>query len=130
MYKLNSKTIFIIGLVLIAIIYSVYNMYLIDSDFYWTISRRIRNFNKILLILLIYGIGTLSLKNYLFDWLIFIWHMIHIVCLSILILIGGYDWLFGVVGEQLKNITNTLMELLISPLFLICFYIINNRLRE
>lgn len=130
MKKISAKNTFIFGTITIALIYSLFNIFLIDSDFYWTLSPKIRYINKTILILIIYGIGTFSLKNYMEKWLMFIWHAIHFLCFSILIAIGSYYWFFGTVGEQAKNISTTLTEILISPLFLICFYIINNRFKE
>jgi hypothetical protein len=44
-----------------------------------------------------------------------LWHIIHIGLLSIITLIGAYDWVFGMVNMNIKIFATSLQEILISP---------------
>jgi len=115
------------GFIIIVIIYSLYNLYLVDVDYYQSIPRKVRHISKFLSILSIYGVGSLALKKYTTDWMMYIWHLLHIVIISILLLMGIYDWIFGELSNQFRNIANTLFEFLISPVIYVGIGILNNK---
>ena len=116
------------GGITIAVLYSLYYIFLIDSTFYWALPRGVRHANKIFLVVIVYVIGTYALKNYVYNWLMFIWHIIHVVVIGLLIIIGVYDLFFKTVSTELKNLSQTFLEILISPLFFVAVAILNNRL--
>lgn len=124
----NKRLYLILGFLAITVVYSLYNIFLIDSEFYWSIPRKIRHFNKLLIILVVYGIGTYSLSKYTVNWMMQVWHLIHIVVIFSLVLIGFWDWYFQMVTIQLRNIANTFLEVLISPLLYISIILINRKL--
>lgn len=125
----NNKRLFlIVGFLLIILVYSLYNIFLIDSDFYWSIPRKMRHFNKLILILIVYGIGTYAMRKYTVYWMMQLWHLLHIIVIFSLVLIGVYDWYFHTVTLQLRNIANTFLEILISPMLYICIIILNRKL--
>ena len=124
----NKRLYLIVGFIAITLVYSLYNIFLIDSSFYWSIPRKFRHFNKLILILIVYGIGTYALKKYTVGWMMQIWHLVHIIVIFSLVLIGMYDWYFHTVSLQLRNIANTFLEILISPMLYICIIILNRKL--
>jgi len=128
MFKNKKRLFLVIGFLAITLIYSLYNIFLIDSAFYWSIPRKIRHLNKLVLILVVYAIGTYALKKYTVHWMMQIWHLIHIVVILSLILIGVYDWYFQTVTLYLRNIANTLLEILISPMLYISIILLNRKL--
>ena len=115
------------GFIIIVIIYSLYNLYLVDVDYYQAIPRKARHIGKLLSILSIYCVGTFALKKYTDEWMMYVWHLLHIIIISILLLMGIYDWIFGELSNQLRNIANTLFEFLISPVIYIAVGILNNK---
>jgi len=127
MPKINKRSYFWAGFILIVVIYSLYNLYLVDVNYYQSIPRKVRHICKFLTILSIYGTGTFALKKYTAEWMMYIWHLLHIIIIASLLLIGLYDWCFGEISVQARNIANTLFEFLISPVIYIAVGILNNK---
>lgn len=119
MGKPGNRQIYWIGFIVIVVIYSVYNLYLVDVGYYQDIPRKIRHIGKFVAILTIYATGTFALRKYTADWMMFIWHLVHIVIIVLLLLTGAYDWIFGELSFRMRNVANTLFEFLISPLIYI-----------
>ena len=115
------------GFILIVIIYSLYNLYLVDVNYYNAIPRKVRHICKFLSVLSIYLVGTYALKKYTADWMMYVWHLLHVIFISTLLLMGIYDWSFGELSDQTRNIANTLFEFLISPVIYIGAGILNNK---
>jgi hypothetical protein len=59
-----------------------------------------------------------------------IWHFCYILALTLLLLIGIWDWIFWIDSIQVRNIANSLHEILISPILYIAMGIINSRLAK
>ena len=128
MPKQHNKRIYLIGgFLAIFLIYSLYNIFLLDVNYYNEIPRKIRHLNKFIVILLVYGIGTYTLKKYTANWMMQVWHLLYIIVIAFLLLIGAYDWIFGIISDQLRNIASTFLEFLISPIFYAAMAILNNR---
>jgi len=124
----NQSKRFWIGLVLIVLIYSLYNVYLVDVSYYQNIPRKLRHVGKLSVILAIYGTGTWALKQVFSRWMQYLWHFLHISAILILVSIGAYDWVFGAIGAPLRNLTATMLEFLISPLIYLAMGIISIKL--
>lgn len=118
---------FFIGLLAIIIVYSLYNIYLTDTDYYYFIPRIIRHFAGLGCVLLVYGIGTFSLKKYTIGWIMLIWHLFHAVLIVLLVLIGIYAWGWWPIGIQWHNLALTMFEFLISPALYIIMGLLNSR---
>jgi len=127
MSKLKPKYIFIFGLVAICIMYSLYRVYF-DITYVPDIPGKVKHANKFLFVLIVYGIGTLTLRRYMVAWMMLIWHLIHIIFISSLLLIGFYDWLHGDITEQIRNVANSVFEFLISPVLYVSMGIVQFRL--
>jgi hypothetical protein len=128
MPKLSNKQVWYwAGFIIIVIIYSLYNLYLVDVGYYQSIPRKLRHIGKFLAILSIYGTGTIALKKYTADWMMYLWHLMHILIITLLLLTGIYDWSFGEISAQFRNIANTLFEFLISPVIYIAVGILNSK---
>jgi hypothetical protein len=127
MLKINKLAWYWGGFIIIVIIYSLYNLYLVDVNYYNSIPRKIRHISKFASILTIYLVGTFALKKYTAEWMMYVWHLLHIVIIAILVLMGIYDWIFGELSNQFRNIANTLFEFLISPVIYIGIGILNNK---
>jgi hypothetical protein len=123
----NKRAWYWSGFIIIVVIYSLYNLYLVDVDYYNSIPRKVRHISKFLSVLSIYGVGTFALKKYTAEWMMYVWHLLHIIIISILLLMGLYDWTFGELSVQFRNVANTLFEFLISPVIYIAVGILNNK---
>jgi hypothetical protein len=124
----NKRTYIIGGFIGIILVYSLYNMYLVDVNYYDQIPRKVRHIARFLSIVMVYGIGLYTLKKAMEGWVINIWNIIYLVFASLLIIIGLYDWATGGASNQLRNIANTLHEFLISPVLFVALYIIYTKL--
>ena len=127
MSKLNKKYIFFLGLIAIIIVYSLYSIYF-DLTYVPDIPGKWKHANKFLFVLTVYGIGTLALKRYMIGWMMLIWHLLHIVFISVLLLIGFYDWYHGNITDQIRNLANSVFDFLISPVLYVSMGIIQFRL--
>lgn len=127
MPNIKKRTYFWVGFIAIVVIYSLYNLYLVDVNYYQSIPRKVRHICKFAAILSIYGTGTFALKRYTTTWMMYIWHLLHIVIISILLLIGIYDWTFGEISVQFRNVAGTLFEFLISPVIYIGIGILTSK---
>ena len=128
MSKLRHKRLlFFSGLSAIIIVYSLYNLFLIDTSYYYFIPRIIRHFSGFGCILIVYGIGTFCLKKYTISWIMWIWHLFHVTLIVLLLLIGIYTWGWGPITIQWHNLALTLLEFLISPSLYVIMGLINSR---
>jgi len=126
----TERTKWITGLLFILLIYTLFYLFFVESEQTQFIPRRIRHFIKFATTFSVYLIGTLHLGKLTAKWMSQIWHFIHISLLSVLVLIGGYDWLFGMVSQHVKDFTSTIQEFLISPVLYVGMGILNNRLNQ
>jgi len=124
----NKRLFFLIGLLAITLIYFLYNVFLVDVDYYRSIPSKIRHINKFGSILLVYWVGIWTLKKYTILWMMQIWHGVYAVTVVILIFIGLYDWRFGMISIPVRNIASALHEFLISPILFVGMGILNSRL--
>src|SRR4051794_19955067 len=116
----RHKIIFLIGLILISVIYTFYNVFLVDVYYYRSMPIWIKFGNKAIIILLVYAIGFYVLKRITVLWMLKIWHIVFICATTGLVTIAFFQWKFQIVSEELKNIVHTLMDLLLSPLLYLC----------
>src|SRR5579859_2398390 len=102
---LHSKQLsFFSGLLAIVVIYSVYNIYFIDTSYYHFIPKIVRHLVGLGCALLIYGIGTYTLKMYNAGWMMLIWHLLHAILIVLFLLIGIYAWGLGPISIQWHNL--------------------------
>jgi hypothetical protein len=126
---LSKKTRYLLfGLLAIVIVYTLYNLFMVYVSNYDAIPRRVRHFNRLLSIAMVYGIGFYALKRYDVKWIRVIWNTIYLAVVIILLLIGIYDWSLGPASMQIRNVAKTLHEFLISPILYVGLLIINRSL--
>jgi len=112
----RDKRFFYIGLILIAILYSFYSLYLQEPRYFQTTSRILRHIVRFGLVIIVYGIGYIAFRKACPSWLIQVWHSLYALIGSLLILIGLGDQFPGLLPLPLHNIAITLHEFLISPI--------------
>lgn len=77
---------------------------------------------------MVYLMGTYHLGKQKNNWMLCLWHLVHISLLSTITCIGIYDWIFGMVSYHVKEIAASMQEFLISPMLYIAMGILNQRL--
>ena len=127
--RFNQKQWFFSGLLLIALLYSLYNIRF-DLTYVPGIPGKLKHFNKLVWVLLVYGTGTWVLKRSLESWLIQLWHLVYLLGLLVLILIGLYDWHQGLISPALRNIANTIHKFLLSPVLFAALGLLRWRLAK
>jgi hypothetical protein len=118
---------FIFPLIGIIIVYSIYYLFF-EGYYYWGVPRKLKHVGRVLSVLGVYGIGTLSLRKVADQWMMNLWHLVHTVLIAVLLLIGLYDWTIQMVSFPTKKFAASLHEFLISPIFFIGMWILKSRL--
>jgi len=124
----EQRRIVLIGLSGIVVVYLLYNIFLVDASYYESIPRNLRHISRFVSLAVVYCIGFFSFKNYGVKWIIDIWNVVYIIITPLLLLIGVYDLTLGPAPEQLKSLSKTLHEFLISPIFYLSMLILRKTL--
>ena len=126
----KQRKIILIGLSGITAVYVLYNVFLVDASYYESIPRSLKHTSRFVSMIIVYCIGYFSFKNYGVKWIIDLWNMLYFIVTPLLVLIGVYDLTVGPAPEQLKSISKTLHEFLISPIFYIALLIMKKTLAK
>lgn len=128
MKKNNPPTKWLIGLVLIIIVYSGFYLFFAENPDIHEVPRKIRHVIKFSTTLLVYFIGTNYLGKIEARWMFLIWHFIHVSFIVIITFVGLFDWTFGMVNIGTKEFVASMQEILISPALYVGMGIVNQRL--
>jgi glucan phosphoethanolaminetransferase (alkaline phosphatase superfamily) len=107
---------FAAGLVVIALLYTSYIIYCSNLHFVEATSRGVRHVVRFSTILLTYGIGLLVFARVYPNWLVQLWHIGYLGMLSLLLLLGIYDFWAQDLSVTFRDFIITVHELLISPI--------------
>lgn len=113
----NRRLRFITGLVVIVVVFSVYNLYLLDESWFFEgLPRSERHVIKFASVLIVYAMGLLAYAGRPPGWLVQVWHMLYGVLLLVLVLLGGYDTWVREFSPAVRNLGVSLHVFLISPI--------------
>jgi hypothetical protein len=129
LYKTERRR-FVMGLVLIVLIYSAYYIYFADTPNAVLIPRKIRHLIKFGTTILVYGVGSFHLGTLQQKWMGMLWHCIHISLLVTITSIGLYYWTFGMVSQPTKDLAQSMQEFLISPVLYVGMGILNSQFKK
>jgi ABC-type uncharacterized transport system permease subunit len=121
----KRRLFFFIGLLAMAILYSVNNLYLLDHHFFEITTRATRHLIKFGSVLIAYGIGLFAFRNYSPSWLMQLWNILYAAALLVLIFLGIYDGWIREFSMPVRNGVAALHEFLISPVPFVVTGIIN-----
>ena len=107
---------FAAGLVVIALLYTSYIIYCSNLHFVEATSRGVRHVVRFSTILLTYGIGLLVFARVYPAWLVQLWHIGYLGMLSLLLLLGIYDFWTQDLSVTFRDFIITVHEFLISPI--------------
>jgi len=126
----NKKLFFFSGLFIIIVLYTLYNVFLEDATYYRSIPRKIRHVLRFATILSVYGIGIFVLYRFAVNWMSQVWNLIYLVAITFLLIIGLYDWNYGLASHSTRDFADSLTELLISPVLFVVMGIIQSRIKK
>lgn len=126
--QVNPRLQWLIGLILICIIYTLYYLYYQDNEAIREIPRIIRHVIKFGTTFSVYIIGTHFLGQLKIQWMKQLWHFIHISLLGILIILGMYTLLIHSAPQNIREISMVFQEFLISPVLYIGMKLLNSKI--
>ncbi|MFD2724906.1 hypothetical protein [Hyunsoonleella rubra] len=126
----SDKVRFISGLIIILIIYTFHYVYLAENPDMISVPKYILHLARFAVTMAVYFVGTFHLGKLKDTWMSTIWHMVHISGLCIIAGLGGFNWLISDISIYLKDFTNSVQEILISPVLYLAMGILNRTLNK
>ena len=115
----------IIGLAAITILFSVYNLYLLDGSWFLeALSRPERRVIKFVSVLVVYAMGVMAFAGRSPAWLLPLWHILYGGLLLLLVLLGLFDTYVSSFSPAWRGLGVSLHLFLISPVPYVFFTII------
>lgn len=121
---------FFLGLMGTALLYSAYNLFVLDPYVYERMTRGTRHIYKFGAVIIAWLIGFLVFRKRTADWLVLIWHLVFGIGLAILILFAGYDAVIRELPPPLRQPISTFHEFLISPIPYVFIGIVSRAVRR
>ncbi len=126
----SDKARFILGLILILIIYSLYYIYFLEHKNTLLISRKVKHIITFSTTVFVYFVGTFHLGKLKDEWMSSLWHIIHITGLCIITTLGLFDWLIAEISLSLRQFVLSVQEFLISPVLYVAMGLLNKSLKK
>jgi hypothetical protein len=112
----KARLYFFLGLLATAILYSAYNLYILDPYVYEDMGRSTRHIYKFGSIVIAWLTGFLVFRTTAPAWLIQLWNIIFTAGLGLLLLLAAYDAFIHPLPPTLRQPVSTFHEGLISPI--------------
>ena len=104
------------GFLIIILAYSIVKLLFNDLLSILPLNYKInRQFTRWLTIFFIYVIGSKVLKTTNEAWMLAIWHFIHLVLISYLIIVAFFEYAIAPVSYGIRSSVAPIIEFLISP---------------
>ncbi|HEY4060469.1 MAG TPA: hypothetical protein VGM30_01135 [Puia sp.] len=124
----NKRVSYYGGLLVILIVYTLYNLAFRQVWFYETVPWFLRHAVKFAVILLVYFVGRWVFRRYPVAWLLSVWNLLYAVCTVIVLLLGVYDGVIGM-GPSIRFLGDAVYEFLISPVAFVALKLVERRMR-
>ena len=112
----KARLYFFLGLLATAILYSAYNLYILNPYVYKDMGRSTRHLYKFGSILIAWLIGFLVFRKIAPAWLLQLWNLIYPIGLGLLLLLAACDNFIHPLPPTLRQPISTFHEALISPI--------------
>jgi len=106
---------FWLGLVQIVFLYSALYLFFYEAPYKLDIPYEFRQLIYFGSLLGVYGLGTYHLRLVQHAWMGALWHLIHLIGISVLILFGLYDWVIQPVPNSIRIFMRQIHEFLVAP---------------
>jgi hypothetical protein len=117
----KARLFFFLGLLASAILYSAYNLYILDPYVYESMGRGTRHVYKFGSIILSWLIGFLVYRQFAPAWLVQLWNILFGAGLAILLLLAAWDALIRPLSLGFRQPVSTFHEALIAPIPYVVF---------
>ncbi|HVS97494.1 MAG TPA: hypothetical protein VHE54_13465 [Puia sp.] len=118
---------FIIGLTVITILFSVYNLCLLDDSWFMdSISRPERHVIKFASVLIVYAMGVFAFSVRQPGWLLPLWNFLYAALLLLLVVLGLFDTYVRSFSAAMRSLGVSVHVFLISPIPYVLLTIIGN----
>lgn len=112
----KTRLFFFTGLLASAILYSAYNLYVLDLNVYDYMARDTRHIYKFASLIIAWLIGLAAFRKTTPAWLLQLWNILYAAGLAILLLFAAYDSFIHLLPPNLRDTISTFHEALISPI--------------
>jgi hypothetical protein len=112
----RARLFFFLGLLASAILYSAYNLYILDPYVYEKMGRSTRHIFKFGSLILAWLIGFLVYRSLAPAWLRHLWNILYLASLAILLLLAAWDAAIHGLPPSIRQPISTFHEALISPI--------------
>ena len=117
----KARLYFFVGLLASAILYSAYNLYILDPYVYASMGRSTRHVYKFGSIILSWLIGFVVYRKFGPAWLVQLWNIVFAAGLVILLLFAAWDVLIQELPPSIRQAVSTFHEALIAPIPYVVF---------
>src|ERR1700761_4157210 len=108
----SPRLYFILGLLASIILYTAYNLYILDPYVYERMGRSTRHIYKFGSIILSWLIGYLAFRKFSPTWVLQLWHFLFAAGLLLLLILAAWDILINPLPPYLKQPVSTFHEAL------------------
>jgi hypothetical protein len=107
---------FFLGLLATAILYSAYNLYILDPWVYMDMDRGTRRFYRFGGVIIAWLIGFIVFRKTAPAWFLQLWNILYSASLGLLLFLAGYDAFIHPLPPALRQLISTFNEAVISPI--------------
>jgi hypothetical protein len=126
----KARLYFFLGLLASAILYSAYNLFILDPYVYADMGRSTRHIYKFGSIIIAWLIGFFIFRLTAPAWLLQLWNILYAAGLALLLLLAGYDAAIHTLPDTLRQPISTFHEALISPIPYVVIGLLNRATRR
>ena len=114
----TDKTLFILGLILIIVVYSFFAIFFVDYRDMNFIPRKLRHVISLVFLVVQYLVGIIFLRRLSIQWMKSVWNIVYGIGIFTICSIGLFDWLIlsGQANEELSMFARGLQEFLMAPI--------------
>jgi 4-amino-4-deoxy-L-arabinose transferase-like glycosyltransferase len=121
----RARLFFFLGLLASAILYSAYNLYVLDPYIYANMGRGVRHGYKFGSLLIAWLIGILVFRKIAPSWLTHLWNTLYAASIAILLILALYDAMIHNLPSSFRQPVSTFHEALISPIPYVVIALLN-----
>lgn len=121
---------FFLGLLASAVLYSAYNLYVLDPYIYAGMGRGVRHVYKFGSLLLAWMIGFLVFRKIAPAWLTYLWNTLYLLSVGLLVILALYDAVIHNLPPSFRQPVSTFHEALISPIPFVVIGLLNFGMRR
>jgi hypothetical protein len=126
----TDKTQFILGLILVIVVYSCFAIFFVDYRDMNFIPRKLKHVISFVFLIVQYLVGFVFLRRLSIKWMVTIWNIVYGIGIITICSIGFYDWaiLSGRANEELSIFARGIQEFLMAPILYVAMGLLHKAL--